>query len=210
VIRIWTRVARAYLATFVSASEQAKYAAVSIALAALFVGCFDESSAGCLDLGDASAYFRLEPRVDDRQSRGGGDVLNAVRLVLWHNGHMRDLGTFGGTYGVGNWLNDEGEVVGQSNLAGDQVTRPFLWNGRKMINLGDLGGGFGFANYVNERGDVAGASLAPDGNFHGFRWHEGHMIDLPPVGRARWAFADSINMETRPSVTKPTWEAVRS
>ena len=87
----------------------------------------------------------------------------------------------------------KGEVVGQSNLAGDQASRPFLWNGRKMINLGDLGGGFGFADYINERGDVAGASLAPDGNFHGFRWHDGHMIDLPPVGGAPWAFANSIN-----------------
>jgi probable HAF family extracellular repeat protein len=85
------------------------------------------------------------------------------------------------------------QVVGQSNLAGDQVSRPFLWNGRKMIDLGDLGGGFGFADYINERGAVAGASLAPDGNFHGFRWHEGQMIDLPPVGAAPWAFANSIN-----------------
>ena len=114
---------------------------------------------------------------------------------LWHDGRMRDLGTLGGTYGVANWLNDDGEVVGQSNLAGDQASRPFLWNGRKMINLGDLGGGFGFADYISERGDVAGASLAPDGNFHGFRWHDGHMIDLPPVGGAPWAFANSINDE---------------
>jgi probable HAF family extracellular repeat protein len=112
---------------------------------------------------------------------------------LYHSGRMRDLGSLGGTYGVGNWLNDEGDVVGQSNLAGDQSTRPFLWNGRKMINLGDLGGGFGFADYINDRNDVAGASLAPDGNFHGFRWHEGQMIDLPPVGGAPWAFANSIN-----------------
>ena len=62
-----------------------------------------------------------------------------------------------------------------------------------MINLGDLGGGFGFADYINDRNDVAGASLAPDGNFHGFRWHDGQMIDLPPVGGAPWAFANSIN-----------------
>jgi probable HAF family extracellular repeat protein len=112
---------------------------------------------------------------------------------LWHGGRMRDLGTLGGTYGVGNWLNDEGDVVGQSNLAGDESSRPFLWNGRKMINLGDLGGGFGFADYVNDRDDVAGASLASDGNFHGFRWQDGQMIDLPPVGGAPWAFANSIN-----------------
>ena len=47
----------------------------------MFVGCFDKTSAGSLDLGHAGAYFRLEPCVGDRQSCGGGDVFDAVLLV---------------------------------------------------------------------------------------------------------------------------------
>jgi uncharacterized membrane protein len=54
---------------------------------------------------------------------------------LWTDGHMRDLGTLGGTASVTSWLNDSGEVVGQDYLAGNQACRPFLWNGQRLIDL---------------------------------------------------------------------------
>jgi probable HAF family extracellular repeat protein len=112
---------------------------------------------------------------------------------LWQHGHMRDLGTLGGTIGRANWLNNAGEVVGSSDLAGDQTAHPFLWQRGHMTDLGTLGGGFGFASWINDRGDVAGASLAPDQAFHGFLWRNGKMHDLPPVGGAPWAFANAVN-----------------
>jgi probable HAF family extracellular repeat protein len=57
---------------------------------------------------------------------------------LWQSGHMTDLGTLGGTIGAANWINDKGEVVGQSNLRGDTTTRPFLWRKGHMSNLSSL------------------------------------------------------------------------
>ena len=112
---------------------------------------------------------------------------------LWAGGHMRDLGTLGGTIGFANWLNDRGEVVGVSDLAADQTAHPFLWANGHMRDLGTLGGDFGFANSVNERGFVVGGAQAADQNFHGFLWRNGKMHDLPPVGGAPWAFANSVN-----------------
>jgi probable HAF family extracellular repeat protein len=106
---------------------------------------------------------------------------------------MIDLGTLGGAFGMANWQNNAGEVVGQSDLAGDQTAHPFLWQRGHMIDLGTLGGGYGFANWINGRGDVVGGSLAPDQAFHGFLWHHGMMIDLPPVGGAPSAFANAAN-----------------
>jgi probable HAF family extracellular repeat protein len=50
---------------------------------------------------------------------------------------MADLGTLGGTLGYPNTLNNRGQVVGQSNLAGDGVSHPFLWDERE--GLKDLG-----------------------------------------------------------------------
>jgi probable HAF family extracellular repeat protein len=114
---------------------------------------------------------------------------------LWANGHMRDLGTLGGTIGFANWLNDRGDVVGVSDLAGDRTGHPFLWANGHMRDLGTLGGDYGFANSVNERGDVVGAAQAADQNFHGFLWRDGKMHDLPPVGGAPWAFPNSVNDE---------------
>ncbi len=62
-----------------------------------------------------------------------------------------------------------------------------------MTDLGTLGGGYGFASWINDQGDVAGGSLALDQAFHGFLWHHGTMVDLPPVGGAPWAFANGVN-----------------
>ena len=46
---------------------------------------------------------------------------------------MIDLGSLGGTFGLPNALNNRGQVVGQSNLPGDQPGNfdPFLWDGEK-------------------------------------------------------------------------------
>jgi probable HAF family extracellular repeat protein len=106
---------------------------------------------------------------------------------------MRDLGTLGGTIGFANGLNNRGEVVGVSDLAGDQTGHPFLWARGHMRDLGTLGGDYGFANSVSERGFVVGGAQAPDQSFHGFLWQDGKMHDLPPVGGAAWAFANSVN-----------------
>jgi probable HAF family extracellular repeat protein len=104
---------------------------------------------------------------------------------VWQHGKMRDLGSLGGTLGFANWLNDSGEVAGQSDLPGDQSAHPFLWNGRRMIDLGTLGGENGAASWVSESGVVAGsADLAGSQAHHGFLWKHGTMSDLAPVDGA--------------------------
>ena len=47
---------------------------------------------------------------------------------LWENGKMTDLGTLGGTFGEPNALNNKGQVVGDSDLAGDLIADAFLWD----------------------------------------------------------------------------------
>jgi probable HAF family extracellular repeat protein len=52
-----------------------------------------------------------------------------------------DLGTFGGTESQAVFVNDHGEVIGTSNLAGDTGAHAFLWTqSGGMIDLGTLGG----------------------------------------------------------------------
>jgi probable HAF family extracellular repeat protein len=113
---------------------------------------------------------------------------------LWTDGHMRDLGTLGGTQSTTNWLNNRGEVVGQSNIAGDHTSHPFLWDGEHLRDLGTLGGEFGAANYINDAGHVVGFA-SPPGNktAHAFRWKRGVMTDLTGAGSSQCTFAGAIN-----------------
>jgi probable HAF family extracellular repeat protein len=71
---------------------------------------------------------------------------------------MIDLGTLGGTLGVANWLNNRGQVVGQSNLAGDLTAHPFLWDRGSLKDLGTLGGTFGVATSVSDAGVIVGGA----------------------------------------------------
>ena len=106
-----------------------------------------------------------------------------IRTFLWENGKMQDLGTIGGTavFLVNN-LNQQGEVVGGMNTAGDQAFHPFLWEGRSLKDLGTLGGDFGSANWVSETGEVIGwANTDGDQSAHAFLWRQGEMTDLGTV-----------------------------
>jgi probable HAF family extracellular repeat protein len=99
---------------------------------------------------------------------------------LWWSGNLHDLGSLGGTSGVANWLNQQGEVIGTSNLAGDETHHAFLWNGR-LRDLGTLGGPNSEAFFANDVGDVVGRADYSASNHHAFLWRNGAMIDLGSV-----------------------------
>jgi probable HAF family extracellular repeat protein len=124
-----------------------------------------------------------------------GTGMPTMDPFLWQNGHMRDLGSLGGTFGspADNGLNERGEVVGWSNLAGDHMAHPFLWNGKKMVDLGTLGGDNGYANGINASGTVVGIADLPSGTHDGFIWKSGTMRALSPVNGAPCSNAGSIN-----------------
>lgn len=115
---------------------------------------------------------------------------------LWENGKMLDLGTLGGTLGFPTWLNKRGQVVGVSNMAGDQTRHPFLWDRGRLIDLGTLGGDNGDASSVNDAGEVvATADLTGSQNHHGFLWRNGVKTDLGSLGST--SVAQSINSRSQ-------------
>ena len=112
---------------------------------------------------------------------------------LWEDGKMIDLGTLGGTSCLTSALNQRGQVVGASNLAGDNSQHPFLWDPKKgLIDLGTFGGSNGSAQWVNDAGEVVGlANLPGDTGHDAFLWKNGVITDLGNLGKT--SSAEGIN-----------------
>jgi probable HAF family extracellular repeat protein len=115
-----------------------------------------------------------------------------------------DIGTLGGTCGVPNAMNNRGQVVGQSYLAGNLVARAFLWDKNAnppLTDLGTLGGDNAAALWINDAGDVVGLADTPNPPgcsgvtcvHHAALWTGGKITDLGSVDGDPCSRALSIN-----------------
>ena len=109
---------------------------------------------------------------------------------LWEKGSMVDLGTLGGTCGFAKFINNRGQVIGQSALLGNRVSHPFLWDRGVLTDLGTLGGDNGDVSWINDAGQVVGEADLPGSQTHdAFLWEKGVMTDLGNLGQTSFAFA---------------------
>ena len=108
-----------------------------------------------------------------------------VHALLWEKGKATDLGNLGGQTGqaggnIAYDINNQGQVVGNSDLPGDTTFHAFLWTKTTgMQDLGTLSGDIASVSIsINDAGSVIGASL--DANFspRAFLWEKGAMTDL--------------------------------
>ncbi len=110
----------------------------------------------------------------------------ARHAVMWDHGKIVNLGTLGGVaWNTPMAINWRGEVVGFSDLHGDQNGTPnfqaFLWRkGRGMIDLGTLPGDvYSQALGINGVGQVVGVSYGANfATSRAFIWENGKMTDL--------------------------------
>jgi len=109
---------------------------------------------------------------------------------------MVDLRGLGGTCTLAFNLNEQGQVVGSSNLTGDERSRAFLWENGELRDLGgSLGGKFTGAESINEAGAAVGfATLPGDAIFHATLWrHVGKLKNLGVLGNDVCSYAIAIN-----------------
>jgi probable HAF family extracellular repeat protein len=130
-----------------------------------------------------------------------------IRAVLWNDGHIKNLGTFGGNHSFASAINNRGQIVGFAlnripdpfslfdfgigRVTSGTQTRAFLWENGHMRDLDTLGGPDAWATFVNEGGQVAGYSYTNSNpNFttgvptaDPFLWSRyGGMVDLGTLG----------------------------
>jgi probable HAF family extracellular repeat protein len=164
---------------------------------------------GMQDLGTLGGPDSTAAFVNERGQIAGQSYTNATinpatstptqDPFFWENGKMVDIGTLGGTFGISEGMNNRGQVIGDSNLAGDQSKHAFLWD--KKRGLQDLGTlkGYSFysqAHWVNDAGEIVGESAAGTTSrvaSHAFLWKNGLMTDLGTVADDACSAALSIN-----------------
>lgn len=116
---------------------------------------------------------------------------------LWDkDAGMIDLGSLGGTCGYAQGLNNKGQVVGQSNLIGDQANHAFLWErATGLVDLGTLGGSDSTAYAINDNGEVVGAASLPgDAQLDAVLWGKNGIVDLGTLHGDNCAYPFWINV----------------
>ena len=169
-----------------------------------------------IDLGTLGGNGSFAGTVNDRGQVVGGALNNVpdpygaslaigippaaptqLHAFVWENGVMTDLGTLGGPDSEAQYVNDAGQIAGQSftdstpnppitapacMTSGIPTEHPFLWNDG-FIDLGSLGGTCGYANWLTNQGEVVGTmTLAGDTTNHAFLWSRGVLTDLKTLG----------------------------
>jgi probable HAF family extracellular repeat protein len=115
-----------------------------------------------------------------------------VHAFLWKDGMLQDLRTLGtGTDSVAFYVNDKGQVAGQSFTdttvnpsTGLPTMHPFLWENGTMRDLGTIGGTLVTQiAALNGKGQVAGGmNVAGDASSHAFLWNGLSINDLGTLG----------------------------
>lgn len=120
----------------------------------------------------------------------------ATSSFVWdkENG-MRDLGGLGGLCTTAEAINNRGQIVGFSDLKGDNFWHAFIWDGSMHDLGGSLGGNISQGFALNDAGVAVGfGSLLGDTTWHATLWRGiGKITDLGVVGNDLCSSAHSIN-----------------
>jgi probable HAF family extracellular repeat protein len=121
---------------------------------------------------------------------------------------VEDLGTLGGSRSGASAINDSGQVVGYSYLAGDQNNHAFLYKDAKMIDLGTLGGTSSKAKGINKSGQIVGWSDNSSGERRAFFYDSANgmkdLNDLIPADSG-WTIHEARAINNNGQIAATGW-----
>jgi probable HAF family extracellular repeat protein len=117
---------------------------------------------------------------------------------MWEKGIMLDIGTLGGSCTFTYALNNRGQIVGQSSLAGDAESHPYIWDPERgvtdLFSRGRLGGNYGYAQWINDAGTVVGTvATHGDAALLAVQWTDDAIENLGALDGDPCSATDVIN-----------------
>lgn len=150
--------------------------------------------------GDTVSYaYTMDASGKNAVGNSGSCAAAATHALLWQNASSpTNLGSLGGSVNQALDINNQDEIIGNSELSGNAATHTFLWRKGTMTDLGTLPGDVdSFAGGINDEGQIVGESCNASGNCRGYLWQKGSMIDLnaliPPSKNLSLPFGSNIN-----------------
>jgi probable HAF family extracellular repeat protein len=131
------------------------------------------------DLGPSSALDLYLNNLGEIAAYDGSAFIGKGHAALYRNGQWQDLGTLRGVYSYATGINDQGEVIGFSELPyvpGNITYHAFVWRNEQITDLSDLASGTDLRpTGINNAGQIVGTN----GAFGGFLWAKGVFKALP-------------------------------
>src|SRR5580698_1942006 len=135
-----------------------------------------------------------------------GTTNNRIQLpALWKNGKAQALPTGSDPDGDAFWINDRGQVVGDTGTCGGATIHAASWENGILSSLPDLGTG-AIAQGNNNRGQVVGTVGSADNTTqYGALWQNNVLTNLGTLPGDIAAIATGINDQGQ--VVGSTWDS---
>jgi probable HAF family extracellular repeat protein len=130
---------------------------------------------------------------------------------------ITDLGTMGGLTSFAVGINDNGLIVGASEVVcpppcpfDEPPTHAFVWQNGQFTDLGTMGGENSHANAINAAGIVVGSSAAVGDTERPVKWQNGQVTDLGTFGGPSGvAYGINVNGVIVGTADQPTGQFIR-